>query len=59
MREAFLILMVVFLLWNLPVCACTIFKMTLRGETLVGNSEDWSDSDSKAWFILPDSGRNG
>ncbi len=59
MRKAFLILMVVLVLWNLPVCACTIFKMTLRGETLIGNSEDWSDSNSKVWFVSPYSGRNG
>ena len=41
------------------VNACTIFKVTQPGITLVGNNEDWSDPDSKVWFLAPDEGKYG
>lgn len=59
MRKDFLTLIVALILWPLPVYACTIFKMTLRGNTLISNNEDWSDPDSKVWFLSPDSVGHG
>ena len=38
---------------------CTIFKMTRQDRTLIGNSEDWSGTDSKVWFLAPGPGSFG
>ena len=59
MRKTFLTFLVALILWTLPVYSCTIFKMTIDGKTLIGNSEDWSDPDSKVWFLSPDSDGHG
>jgi hypothetical protein len=42
-----------------PLCACTIFKATKDGFTLVGNNEDWNDPDTKVWFLMPEEGVYG
>jgi hypothetical protein len=39
--------------------ACTIFKLCQDGKVLVGNNEDWSDPDTKAWFLAPEKGKYG
>ncbi|MFF2093139.1 hypothetical protein [Paenibacillus sp. NPDC058174] len=38
---------------------CTIFKATQSGVTLVGNNEDYSDSNTKVWFLAPQDGKYG
>ena len=30
---------------------CTIFTLSRRGKVLVGNNEDWSDKQTRMWFI--------
>jgi hypothetical protein len=39
--------------------ACTIFMGTTCDLTLVGNNEDWSDPDTKVWFLVPEEGKYG
>jgi len=39
--------------------ACTIFKMSKDGRVLVGNNEDWSDPDTKVWFLPTEQGKFG
>ena len=47
----------------LGVCAggsaCTIFKLTHGQVTLVGNSEDFYDSNTRVWFLPPEGGKHG
>ncbi|GGG64549.1 hypothetical protein [Paenibacillus radicis (ex Gao et al. 2016)] len=38
---------------------CTIFKATQNGVTLVGNNEDYSDSNTKVWFLASQDGKYG
>jgi hypothetical protein len=47
------------LLQTAPTTACTIFKMTESGRTLVGNNEDWLDADAKVWFLAAEPGKHG
>ncbi len=42
-----------------PVNACTIFKVTRLGRTLVGNNEDDNNPDTKVWFLTPEKGKYG
>jgi hypothetical protein len=44
---------------NQPIWACTIFKVTRQGTTLVGNNEDDNNQDTKVWFLVPESGKYG
>ena len=40
-------------IWVLQVVPCTIFKITKDGRTLIGNSEDWSGTDTRVWIMEP------
>jgi hypothetical protein len=42
-----------------PLWACTIFKVTHGGTTLVGNNEDDDNPDTKVWFPGPEKGKYG
>ena len=42
-----------------PLWACTIFKVTRLGVTLVGNNEDDNNADTKVWFLVPEQGKYG
>lgn len=42
-----------------PLSACTIFKVTRQGRTLVGNNEDDSSTETKVWFLVPEKGKYG
>ncbi len=33
--------------------ACTIFTLVKRGIVLVGNNEDWTNPDTRMWFVAP------
>jgi hypothetical protein len=44
---------------NRPSWACTIFKVTRQGMTLVGNNEDDNNPDTKVWFLAPEKGKFG
>lgn len=39
--------------------ACTIFKITRSGTTLVGNNEDDNNPDTKIWVLAPETGKHG
>ena len=39
--------------------ACTIFMGTTGDLTLVGNNEDWSDTETKVWFLVAEEGKYG
>jgi len=59
MKKRFQIILFMVILWPALLFSCTIFKMTRDGNTLIGNSEDWSDPDSKVWFLAPEPGKYG
>ncbi len=42
-----------------PARACTIFKVTRSGMTLVGNNEDDNNPDTKVWFLVPEKDKYG
>jgi hypothetical protein len=42
-----------------PVAACTVFKVTRTGTTLVGNNEDDNHPATKVWFLAPEKGKYG
>lgn len=39
--------------------SCTIFMGTTGELTLVGNNEDWSEPETKVWFLVPEEGKYG
>src|SRR5512133_3528435 len=42
-----------------PAFPCTIFKLTRNGATLVGNNEDYSDPETRVWFLPPKANMHG
>ena len=42
---------IILLLLPTQLIPCTIFKLSQNNTTLIGNNEDWSESDSKVWFL--------
>jgi len=45
--------------FSLNVFACTMFKITEDGKTIVGNNEDWSNPHSRIWFEVGGDGEFG
>jgi hypothetical protein len=45
--------------FNQPLWSCTIFSVTLRGVTLVGNNEDDNNPDTKVWILAPERDKHG
>lgn len=43
----------------LPLFPCTVFYATDGNIILFGNNEDWSDSNSRIWFIPSERGKHG
>lgn len=39
--------------------ACTIFRITIAGRTLMGNNEAWNDPATKVWFFPAEPGKHG
>lgn len=38
------------LLWGIDLEACTLIKITAKGQTIVGNNEDFKNADTRIWF---------
>jgi tetratricopeptide (TPR) repeat protein len=45
-----LLSLAIFAISSIDVLACTMFKITRDGKTIVGNNEDWSNPHSRVWF---------
>ena len=43
-------LAIVYILISVPSKACTMYKITKDGKTIVGNNEDWLSPNSQFWF---------
>ncbi len=52
---------IVFILLLNPILgnACSMYKITRNGKTIVGNNEDWLSPNSKFWFETGESGNYG
>jgi hypothetical protein len=59
MKSRVILSFTVILGFCLPVHPCTIFYATDGNIILVGNNEDWSDPDTRIWFIPPRGGKHG
>ena len=60
MKRIFIILLsTLIILPSATLLSCTMFTLTKNGNTLVGNNEDWSNPNTKIWFVLPENGKNG
>lgn len=55
-----IIIIIVFLLpYYHAVFACSMFKITKNGKTIVGNNEDWISANSEIWFEPAKDGKYG
>ena len=53
------LLLALFALISLPNRACTVFVLTDASRTLFFNNEDWSDPESRIWFVPAGEGHMG
>lgn len=44
---------------QIPVFACTMYKITENGKTIVGNNEDYLSPNSQFWYETPSAGKFG
>jgi hypothetical protein len=59
-RRPFLLLALLApLLAPAAACACTICVVRAGDRVYFGNNEDWSDPDTKLWFLAPEPGHHG
>lgn len=60
MKSKPLLIFVLFLFASMKqAIACSMFKITKDGKTLVGNNEDYSNSNTRMWFEKADTGKFG
>jgi len=54
-----LILIAVIVLLPQNANACSLYKITIDGKTIVGNNEDWINGNSEIWFVPAGKNRYG
>ena len=60
MKRLFIALFLLFVfLPAVTLFSCTMFTLTKKGKTLVGNNEDWKNPNTKIRFVLPEKGKYG
>lgn len=50
-KEYLLILIASILLFSYSGYACSMYKITQDGKTIVGNNEDWINANTEIWFV--------
>ena len=52
--------MFIFIFQGITICsACSMYKITKNGKTIVGNNEDWISPNSQFWFVPGENGLHG
>jgi hypothetical protein len=51
-KRSFALLLVLLALGAAPALPCTVFLIARDGVVLAGNNEDWTDPDTKVWFVV-------